>query len=72
MSAEEGTAVALWCHVCQRFVEHHADYVDATKGRVLHVTPAVLAKHRATHENGRLTYTEFERQYLERMWGETA
>lgn len=24
----------------------------------------------ATH--GRLTYTEFERQYLERMWGEAA
>ncbi len=54
MSAEEGTAVALWCHVCRRFVEHHADYVDARKGsaRVLHVTPAVLAKHRATHEVG--------------------
>jgi len=52
VSAEEGTAVALWCHVCKRFVEHHADYVDARKGsaRVLHVTPAVLAKHRATHD----------------------
>jgi hypothetical protein len=51
MSAEESAKVNLWCHVCRRFVEHHAAYVDARKGsaRVLHVTPAVLDKHRATH-----------------------
>lgn len=52
MSADEGAKVSLWCPVCRRFVEHHAAYVDVTKGRVLHVTPAVLAKHRATHANG--------------------
>ncbi|MDF2805445.1 MAG: hypothetical protein K0S43_391 [Cellulosimicrobium sp.] len=52
MSAEETAKVNLWCHVCRRFVEHHAAYVDARRGsaRVLYVTPAVLAKHRATHE----------------------
>ncbi|WP_353708998.1 hypothetical protein ABRQ22_06755 [Cellulosimicrobium sp. ES-005] len=57
---ESGQTVALWCHVCQRFVEHHAAFVDngvrKTRDgktrklpRVLHVTPAVLAKHRETH-----------------------
>jgi len=53
VSAEEGTTVALWCHVCQRYVDHHATTVSVTRGgRVLHVTPAVLAKHREAHDGG--------------------
>lgn len=49
MSAEESTTVPLWCAVCQRFVDHHAATVSVTRGgRVLHVTPEVLA----THEGG--------------------
>lgn len=47
---DESAKVALWCHVCRRFVEHHAAFVATGKGaRVLHVTPAVLAPHRASH-----------------------
>ena len=54
MSAEEGsTTVPLWCAVCHRFVDHHAASVSVTRGgRVLHVTPEVLAQHRATHDGG--------------------
>lgn len=47
---EETAKVALWCHVCRRFVEHHAAFVATGKGaRVLHVTPAALAPHRQSH-----------------------
>ncbi|MFJ2297370.1 hypothetical protein [Oerskovia paurometabola] len=50
MSESETAKVSLWCHVCRRFVEHHAATVTAGKGpRVLHVTPAVLDRHRQTH-----------------------
>jgi hypothetical protein len=53
VSAEDGTPVKWWCPVCRRYVDHHASVVAVTRaGRVLHVTPAVLAKHRATHAGG--------------------
>ncbi len=53
MDSKESTTVPLWCAVCQRFVDHHAATVSVTRGgRVLHVTPEVLARHRATHEGG--------------------
>lgn len=52
MSTNQTAKVRLWCHVCRRLVEHHAAHVEARKGlaRVLYVTPAVLDKHRATHD----------------------
>lgn len=50
MSASDPGVVAIWCHLCKAFVNHHGVVYSGKKPLIVHVTPAVLAQHRATHE----------------------